>query len=151
MRALRAGEIIGIFPEATISLSWEVKELKSGAIRLAQGSGVPVIPVAIWGSQRILTKGHKPALSRKKFPIAIKYGEPYLVAKDADIVAEEARLREKISELLVEIQSSYPDSPVGQWWAPKRLGGTAPTLEEAATENARRKAEREERKKRESE
>jgi 1-acyl-sn-glycerol-3-phosphate acyltransferase len=151
MRALRAGEVIGIFPEATISLSWEVKELKSGAIRLAQGSGVPVIPVAIWGSQRILTKGHKPALWRKKFPIAIKYGEPYLVAKDADIVAEEERLREKISKLLMDIQSSYPDSPVGQWWAPKRLGGTAPTLEEAAIENARRKAEREESKKRESE
>ncbi len=49
MRALRAGEIVGIFPEATISLSWEVKELKSGAVRLAQGAGVPIIPVALWG------------------------------------------------------------------------------------------------------
>ncbi|MEN9325543.1 MAG: hypothetical protein RL414_1297, partial [Actinomycetota bacterium] len=121
MRALRAGEIIGIFPEATISLSWEVKELKSGAIRLAQGAGVPVIPVALWGSQRILTKGHKPVLGRKKFPIAIVYGEPYLIPKDADIADEELRLREKITELLKIAQSNYPDSPVGQWWAPPRL------------------------------
>jgi 1-acyl-sn-glycerol-3-phosphate acyltransferase len=44
MRALRDGEIIGIFPEGTISVSFEIKELKSGAVRLAQGAGVPVIP-----------------------------------------------------------------------------------------------------------
>jgi len=140
MRALRAGEIIGIFPEATISLSWEVKELKSGAVRLAQGASVPIIPVALWGSQRILTKGHKPNLKRKKIPVYIAYGKPYLVSKDSDIAEEEARLHTEIEGLLKMIQENYPDSPEGKWWGPKRLGGTAPTLEEAAVENARRKA-----------
>lgn len=57
MRALRAGEIVGIFPEATISKSFEIKELKSGAVRLAIGAGVPIIPTIVWGSQRIITKG----------------------------------------------------------------------------------------------
>jgi len=38
LRALRAGEIIGIFPEGTISVSFEIKELKSGAVRLAMGA-----------------------------------------------------------------------------------------------------------------
>ena len=142
MRALRAGEIIGIFPEATISLSWEVKELKSGAVRLAQGAGVPIIPVALWGSQRILTKGKKPNLKRKKIPIYIAYGEPYMISKEADVIEEETLLREKISELLHLVQENYPDSPKGEWWGPKRLGGTAPTIEEAAIENARRKAAR---------
>lgn len=142
MRALRAGEIIGIFPEATISLSWEVKELKSGAVRLAQGAGVPIIPVAIWGSQRILTKAHKPDLKRRKIPIYIAYGEPYFVAKDADIAQEEERLHHEITRLLHRVQENYPDSPVGEWWAPKRLGGTAPTMEEAALANAKRREER---------
>jgi 1-acyl-sn-glycerol-3-phosphate acyltransferase len=142
MRALRAGELIGIFPEATISLSWEVKELKSGAVRLAQGAGVPIIPVALWGSQRILTKAHKPNLKRSKVPVFIAYGEPYMVAKDANIEEEEARLRREITRLLHSIQENYPDSPVGQWWGPKRLGGTAPTIEEAALVNAARKAAR---------
>lgn len=146
MRALRAGEIIGIFPEATISLSWEVKELKSGAVRLAQGAGVPIIPVALWGSHRILTKAHKPNLKRNKFPVYIAYGEPYFVEKSADIIEEEARLHEKIVELLHLVQENYPDSPAGQWWGPKRLGGTAPTIKEAEVINARRKAEREARK-----
>ena len=142
MRALRAGELIGIFPEATISLSWEVKELKSGAVRLAQGAGVPIIPVALWGSHRILTKGHKPNLRRKNIPISIAYGEPYMIEKGADIELEEEKLRTQIAGLLHKIQEGYPDSPAGQWWGPKRLGGTALTLEEAAIENARRKAAR---------
>jgi 1-acyl-sn-glycerol-3-phosphate acyltransferase len=140
MRALRAGELVGIFPEATISLSWEVKELKSGAVRLAQGAGVPIIPVALWGSQRILTKAHKPNLKRRKIPVYIAYGEPYLISKDANIELEEEKLRKEISQLLHLAQENYPDSPVDQWWGPKRLGGSAPTIEEAAIENAQRKA-----------
>jgi len=146
MRALRSGELVGIFPEATISLSWEVKELKSGAVRLAQGAGVPVIPVALWGSHRILTKAHKPSLGRKKCPVTIAYGEPYMIDKGADVALEEDRLRQKIADLLHSIQETYPDSPVGTWWGPARLGGTAPTIEEAAIINARRKAERAEKK-----
>ena len=57
LRALKSGEIIGIFPEGTVSTSFELKGLKSGAVRLAMGAGVPVIPTIIWGSQRIWTKG----------------------------------------------------------------------------------------------
>jgi 1-acyl-sn-glycerol-3-phosphate acyltransferase len=151
MRALRAGEIVGIFPEATISLSWEVKELKSGAIRLAQGAGVPIIPVALWGSHRILTKAHKPSLGRRKYPVTIAYGQPYMIEKDADVALEEEKLRQKIADLLHSIQETYPDSPIGQWWGPQRLGGTAPTIEEAAIVNARRKAERAEKKRKKNE
>src|SRR5918998_3372772 len=44
--ALRSGEVIGVFPEATISRSFQVKELKSGATRMASQAGVPVLPVA---------------------------------------------------------------------------------------------------------
>src|SRR5690606_8258454 len=52
---LRAGEAVGIFPEATISRAMEVKEIKSGAVRIAAAAGVPLLPVALWGTQRILT------------------------------------------------------------------------------------------------
>ena len=41
LRALRAGEIVGVFPEATISRAFELKDFKSGAVRLAMSSGVP--------------------------------------------------------------------------------------------------------------
>ena len=57
--ALRRGELIGVFPEGTVSRSFEVQPLKAGAARLAQEAGVPLIPVAVWGAHRILTKGAK--------------------------------------------------------------------------------------------
>lgn len=134
LRGLRAGEIIGIFPEGTISRSFEIAELKSGAVRLAQGAGVPVIPVAVWGSQRIITKKRKPDFGRNKFPISVTFGEPIFIEKGADIAAEEAKLKLVMIELLHKVQSQYPDSPQGQWWAPRRLGGIAPTLEEVERE-----------------
>jgi 1-acyl-sn-glycerol-3-phosphate acyltransferase len=126
LRALRAGEVIGIFPEGTISKSFEIKELKSGAVRLAMGSGVPVIPTIVWGSQRIWTKGVKRDLRRKRFPIFVTFGEPLIFEKGSDIDAGEKLLRETLLGLLHEVQGKYPDSHAGQRWAPARLGGTAP-------------------------
>ncbi len=126
LRALRSGEIVGIFPEGTISRSFEIKELKTGAIRLAMGSGVPVIPTIVWGSQRIWTKGVKKDLRRKKVPIYVTFGRPMFFEKGADVEAGEKLLRETLLELLLEVQVKYPDNHVGQRWAPLRLGGTAP-------------------------
>jgi 1-acyl-sn-glycerol-3-phosphate acyltransferase len=126
LRALRNGEIIGIFPEGTISVSFEVKELKTGVIRLAQGANVPVIPTIIWGSQRIWTKKVKRNLKRNNFPISVTFGEPLTFKKGDDVEAGEAQLRSIMLEMLHQVQSEYPDSHEGQRWAPARLGGTAP-------------------------
>ena len=126
LRALRDGEIIGIFPEGTISVSFEIKELKSGAVRLAQGAGVPVIPTIIWGSQRLWTKKVKRNLAQRGVPISVTFGEPIYFAKDSDVEAGEAILREAMVKMLHEVQEKYPDSHQGQRWAPVRLGGTAP-------------------------
>ena len=59
VRALKDGEVVGVFPEATISTSFTVKDLKAGVARMAVEAGVPIIPAAVWGGQRIATKGHK--------------------------------------------------------------------------------------------
>ncbi|TXJ05326.1 MAG: 1-acyl-sn-glycerol-3-phosphate acyltransferase, partial [Aeromicrobium sp.] len=52
---VRAGEVVGIFPEATISRSMEIKELKTGAVRVAAEGGVPLIPMIVWGTQLLKT------------------------------------------------------------------------------------------------
>lgn len=126
LRALRDGEIIGIFPEGTISVSFEIKELKTGVVRLAQGAGVPVIPTIVWGSQRIWTKKVKRDLRRKSVPISVTFGEPIFFEKGGDVEEGEALLRKTMVAMLHEIQDRYPDSHEGQRWAPVRLGGTAP-------------------------
>ena len=53
-----AGEAVGIFPEATISRAMELKEFKTGAVRIAAEAGVPLVPVVLWGTQRMMTKDH---------------------------------------------------------------------------------------------
>ena len=126
LRALKSGEIIGIFPEGTTSTSFEIKELKSGAVRLAMGAGVPIIPTIIWGSQRIWTKGLKRNLKRNNFPVTVVFGEPIFYERGADVEKSELHLRQTLLAMLQKVQENYPDSHVGQRWAPARLGGTAP-------------------------
>lgn len=126
LRALRSGEIIGIFPEATISVSFEIKAIKSGAVRLATGAGVPIIPAVVWGSQRIVTKGLKPNFKRNHVPVFVKFGAPLFFTKDQDVEECEKILRDTLIALLHGVQSEYPDNHAGARWAPQRLGGTAP-------------------------
>jgi 1-acyl-sn-glycerol-3-phosphate acyltransferase len=131
--ALRSGELVGVFPEATISRSFELKAFKSGAVRMAQAAGVPVVPVTIWGSQRVWTKGHPKRMGRSNVPILITVGEPIPVPPGA-AGAEEANelLRSRMSEQLHADQDAYPPMPEGErHLLPARLGGTAPTLEQA--------------------
>ncbi len=126
LRALKSGEIIGIFPEATISTSFEIKGYKSGVIRLAQGAAVPVIPTIIWGSQRVWTKGVKRNLRKNNFPVTVAFGEAMFFEKSDDAEIAETKLRDQMILMLRDVQDNYPDSHVGARWAPVRLGGTAP-------------------------
>ncbi|MEP6665498.1 MAG: lysophospholipid acyltransferase family protein, partial [Nocardioidaceae bacterium] len=63
---LRAGEVVGVFPEATISRSFELKDFKTGTVRMASEANVPLIPLILWGTQRIYTKDHPRDVSRGK-------------------------------------------------------------------------------------
>jgi 1-acyl-sn-glycerol-3-phosphate acyltransferase len=142
---LRAGEAVGIFPEATISRSMELKEFKTGAVRIAAEAGVPIVPVVLWGTQRMLTKDHPRDFSRGT-TISIRVGAP-LHPTGADPVAETAELRAVMADLLDASIRAYPadEQPPGAWWVPAAYGGGAPTPEEATrldAEEQRRRAER---------
>lgn len=139
---LKAGEAVGIFPEATISRAMELKEFKTGAVRIAAEAGVPVVPVILWGTQRMMTKDHPKDFSRGK-TILIRVGEP-LHPTGADPVAETAELKAVMSRMLDETIAAYPadEQPPGSWWVPARLGGSAPTLEEAERLDIEEKRER---------
>jgi 1-acyl-sn-glycerol-3-phosphate acyltransferase len=133
--ALRAGEVVGVFPEATISRSFTVKPIKSGATRMAAEAGVPLIPVTVWGSQRLWTKGRPRDLTKRHVPILIRVGEPVHPTPEDDGDALTQDLRTRMSALLDEAQRDYPAMPepgTDPWWLPAHLGGTAPTPEQAA-------------------
>lgn len=139
--ALRRGELIGVFPEATVSRSFEVQPLKAGAARLAQEAEVPLIPVAIWGGHRILPKGVRPRL-RERFgvPVHVAIGAPIRVAAGDDALDATESLRARMQSLTDELQQHYPVDGRGRWWQPARRGGTAPTV--AETEHEQRGSRR---------
>lgn len=142
VRYLRMGEVVGIFPEATISRSFEIKEIKTGAARMAAAAGVPLVPAVLWGTQRIKTKDHPQDFSRGK-TIAISVGEP-LYPAGRDPVSETAELKSRMRALLDRTIKAYPadEQPSGAWWLPASYGGTAPTPEEALRLDAEERRER---------
>lgn len=141
---LKAGELVGVYPEATISRSFDLKEFKSGAARMAVEAQVPIIPHIVWGAQRIWTKDHPKQLGRTKVPISVVIGEPIPPTLPVDDLR--VLLQARMQHLLDEAQESYPEHPAGAYWVPHRLGGGAPTPAEAlrldAEEAARKAAER---------
>jgi 1-acyl-sn-glycerol-3-phosphate acyltransferase len=133
VRALEAGHVVGVFPEATISSSFMVKDLKAGAARMAIDAGVPVIPAAVWGGQRVATKGH-PVDLKRGVAITVILGEPIVPEPGEKTQQLLRRIRAAMEALVDEAQRSYPQQPAGpedRWWLPAHLGGTAPTPEEA--------------------
>ncbi len=138
VEAVRNGEIVGVFPEATISLSFELKEFKTGAARMALEAGAPILPCVIWGSQRVFTKGRPKDLTRGT-PIRVVVGEPFTPAPGSDPVAVTAELKARMQLLLDEARATYPGgprTPEDTWWIPASMGGTAPTLEQASARQA---------------
>ena len=127
--ALQDGEIVGVFPEATMSPSFELLPFKQGAARMAIEAGVPLLPTIIWGSQRV---DHlRPPQAADPAPLPDHdHGR-----RAADGRGRRGRgrgtrrLREVMTEMLHHAQDTYPDSPPARttrWWLPARLGGTAP-------------------------
>lgn len=139
VRVLKAGELVGVFPEATMSRAMDIKEIKSGSVRMAMAADVPLIPMCVFGGARILSYGHKD-FSRGT-TVGITVGEPMIVKRGQDAEALTTELSDRMRALLDETVARYPyeGSP---WYVPARLGGSAPTLAEAEVIEERVRQER---------
>lgn len=128
---LRGGDLIAIAPEQTISQSFELLPFRTGAVRMAQAAGVPIIPSVAWGDQRLATKG-RPIRPVWRIPVLVRYGEPVHVPPDADPAEVTRALQDTMAAMLDEVIRSYPDRPRpgDDWWVPARYGGSAPPHEE---------------------
>ncbi|MEV7398510.1 lysophospholipid acyltransferase family protein [Aeromicrobium sp. NPDC092404] len=134
LRLLDDGQLVGVFPEATISRSWLLKPFKRGAAGLAVNRQVPLVPVVVWGGHRIYTvDGHRSL--RRRIPVTIMVGEPLQSAAGETVDALSLRLRRAMDALLAEAIDTYPAAPRNdqdRWWLPYDRGGSAPDPERAA-------------------
>ena len=114
---------------------------------MARDADVPIVPLIVWGAHRRWTKDHPKDLRRKsKIPVTVAVGAPVNAADTLD--GTSAAMREAMTALLHKVQLDYPH-PAGAYWVPRRMGGTAPTLEQAKAlddaelaERARKRSER---------
>lgn len=153
VESLHEGNLVGIFPEATISRSYEIKDMKSGAPRIANAAEVPLIPMVCWGSQRIWPKGGKKDLGRSKTPIIMMVGEEIPTTGDAEkdidaLYFAMKSMMEQVREVYDERFGPFED---GLPWRPASMSGTAPSLEEANRMDAADRAARAARKAKEAE
>jgi 1-acyl-sn-glycerol-3-phosphate acyltransferase len=116
--ALGAGECVAVFPEGTISLDLEPMAGKSGTARLAAAAGVPVTPVGLWGLQRVLFKGRKPAWRWGVAETAV-VGAPVVVSPGEDVFRATDRIMGAIAGAVATARRIYPQPPGPDddgWW-----------------------------------
>ena len=112
--ALKRDQSVVIFPEGTITNDPELypMQAKTGLARLALGSGVPVVPAAIWGTANIWPKGYGKRW-RPRQDICVSVGEPMSLSGDAESPEEWERVMhdvmERIGVLLAGLRPAVPD------------------------------------------
>lgn len=133
-RLLREDEAVTLFPEAGISYSLTIRSLMPGAVRLAQETGVPLVPLVQWGTQRIWSVGQRPSARRGR-RVDLRFGPPMHVPPEADPRAVTAELGLTLTAMLEELQRRphhVPSSAEQAPWYPAHLGGHAPDRAAAA-------------------
>jgi len=122
LKALRAasnlleqGGLLGIAPEGTRSKTGGLMQAKTGVAYLAERSRVPVIPVAIWGSEKAVSQ-----LRRLRRPeLHIRFGEPFLLPalgrgeRSLGLQRNTDEIMRRIAEMLPPAyRGVYADKPV---------------------------------------
>jgi 1-acyl-sn-glycerol-3-phosphate acyltransferase len=95
-RRVASGLSVLVFPEGTRSPEGEVRRFKRGGFNLARAAGVPVVPVAIINSGRLLPRGSWHA---DPGVIRVRVGDPLDPAEYAEPMALEHAVREAVVAL----------------------------------------------------
>ncbi|UMG92068.1 lysophospholipid acyltransferase family protein [Nocardioides sp. TF02-7] len=99
-RVLGAGELFGIYPEGTRSHDGRLYRGKTGIARLALETGVPVVPVAVVGTDVVAPPGKK--FGRYTRPL-VRFGEPLDFSRYAGMENDRFILRSITDEIMYEI------------------------------------------------
>ncbi|MDO9456318.1 1-acyl-sn-glycerol-3-phosphate acyltransferase [Nocardioides sp.] len=131
---LREGEVVCVFPEAGISAAYAVRAMMPGAVALARETGAPLVPVTVWGGQRLWGQKRsldapfpRPEVARGR-TVDVVVGAPWRVPPDADLVGTTRRLGTTLQATLDGLQRLPEHRPrPGEWapWHPAHLGGDA--------------------------
>jgi 1-acyl-sn-glycerol-3-phosphate acyltransferase len=117
------GRGVIVYPEGTLTRDPELWPMrgKSGAVRLAMAGDIPLIPMAQWGTQKIMGRYQKGvSLWPLRKPVDVIIGDPVdisdLIGKEHDqaaVTLATARLMQAITELLEQLREEK--APATRW------------------------------------
>lgn len=105
--SIRKGKSIMTFPEGTRSRDGEIKDFKQGLFHLAIKSGVPIVPVSIIGSGRLMPKR---SLRIKPGPIKMIIGKPIEVSSFD--IEKRHELIQKVRNEIIKNYNEWQDSEI---------------------------------------
>ncbi len=121
--ALAAGECVAVFPEGTLSNDLEPMAGRTGAARLARAAGVPVVPLGLWGTHRVIPPPHcwpdrRPSLRFGRAITAV-LGEPVIVGEKDNPREATDRIMAGVCAAVSRAREIYPQGPEpgeDAWW-----------------------------------
>ena len=126
-RALEAGELVAMMPQGTIprGRAFFEPELQGrwGAARLAKMTGAPVIPLGLWGTERVWPRNARlPNVANVTNPplVSVKVGPPVARLTGKDLDRDTRRIMDAIVDLLP------PEAKVRREPTPEELARTLP-------------------------
>ncbi|MGH3883110.1 MAG: lysophospholipid acyltransferase family protein [Pseudonocardiaceae bacterium] len=125
VRLLAAGNLLGIYPEGTRSPDGRLYKGKTGVARMALQAGVPVIPVAMVGTDKVSPMGTK---MWRPHPVEVRFGAPLDFSRYAGLAGDRFVERSMVDEIMYSLMDlsgqEYVDryaSSVKQREPPPRL------------------------------
>jgi 1-acyl-sn-glycerol-3-phosphate acyltransferase len=115
-RALRNGEAVMIYPESTITRNPDFSPMqgKNGVARLTLASDVPVLPLAVWGSQNVWQRDGVKSVAFGR-PIWVKAGAPLDFSRydgageDPEVFrAVTDEVMDELARLVGDLRTRYP-------------------------------------------
>ncbi len=117
LRHLRRGGLLGIAPEGTRSHTGGLLPGKPGVVYLAALAGVPIVPIALWGTER----WWRELLRFRRAVIHVRVGEPFEVGRLPSAEQRDAWLQEKADEVMLRLAALLPPAYRGVYAQHPRL------------------------------
>lgn len=106
IEAISSGQAVIIYPEGTTTREpdlWPMRG-KTGVARLALATGAPVIPIAIWGAQRMYDPRTKKFSLRPRQPVTVTAGPPIDLSRWMGTEPTKATLTEMTDEIMLRLR-----------------------------------------------
>jgi 1-acyl-sn-glycerol-3-phosphate acyltransferase len=110
LKALHDGEVVVVYPESTVTSNEDFSPMrgKTGIARLTLASGVPVIPLAVWGSAPVWQRNGKRNLKFGR-PIWVKAGPPLDFSEFEDEQGDPKVVRQVTDQVMAELSVLVED------------------------------------------